>query len=177
MSTRSTITTRARLVRSTLIAAGLMWLAAQGLHAQSASTPAKAGAAAFSAPRTPWGDPDLQGTYTNTSESGIPMERPAEFAGRRVEDVTPAELARLIEDRRARAAKTAITIGGTEDNDTGAGPSHWYENYNATNSRAWMVSDPPDGKIPATTDAAKARAAAVKAARRGGDGYYIGRFD
>jgi hypothetical protein len=28
-------------------------------------------------PRTPWGDPDLQGTYTNSNESGIPMERPA----------------------------------------------------------------------------------------------------
>ena len=104
--------------------------------------------------RTPWGDPDLQGTYTNTAESGIPMERPAEFAGRRVEDVTPAELAKLSADRRARAAKTAITIGGTEDNDTGAGPSHWYENYNAANSRAWMISDPVDGKIPASTDAA-----------------------
>lgn len=28
-------------------------------------------------PRTPWGDPDLQGVYTNSNESGIPMERPA----------------------------------------------------------------------------------------------------
>ena len=44
-------------------------------------------------PRTPWGDPDLQGTYTNSNESGIPMERPAEFAGKRLEEVTPADLA------------------------------------------------------------------------------------
>ncbi len=178
MSARSTIKTRVRLVRSTFVAVGLTWLAVQGLDAQSASTPAKVGAAtASSVPRTPWGDPDLQGTYTNANESGIPMERPAEFAGRRVEDVTPAELARLIADRRARAEKTALVIGGTSDNDTGAGPSHWYENYNATNSRAWMVSDPLDGKIPATTDGAKRRAAAAKAARRGGDGYYLGPFD
>src|SRR5688572_33383563 len=134
MSTRSTITTRARIVRFTFAAMSVAGLAVQGLHAQAPAPPAKAAAGStFSAPRTPWGDPDLQGTYTNTSESGIPMERPAEFAGRRVEDVTPAELARLIADRRARAEKTAITIGGTEDNDTGAGPSHWYENYNATN--------------------------------------------
>jgi hypothetical protein len=167
-----------RVVRVTSVAAGVAWLAVSGLHAQSAPAPAKtASSAAYSAPRTPWGDPDLQGTYTNTAESGIPMERPAELAGKRLEDVTPAELARLIAERRARTEKTAITIGGTADNDTGAGPSHWYENYNATNSRAWMISDPPDGKIPPTTDAAKARAAAVKAARRGGDGYYIGPFD
>ena len=53
-----------------------------------------AGAQSSAIPRTPWGDPDLQGTYTNSNESGIPMERPAEFAGRRLEDVKPEELAR-----------------------------------------------------------------------------------
>jgi hypothetical protein len=68
-------------------------------------------------------------------------------------------------------------IGGSLEDDTGAGPSHWYENYNATNSRAWMILDPPDGKMPAQTDEARKRAAAVRAARRGGDGYYQGPFD
>ena len=131
----------------------------------------------YSAPRTPWGDPDLQGTYTNSNESGIAMEKPAEFAGKRVEEVTPAQLAELIKTRRERQLKTAQTIGGSTENDTGAGPPHWYENYNATNSRAWMISDPEDGKIPATTDEAKKRAAAVRAARRGGDGYNTGPFD
>ncbi|HKE84363.1 MAG TPA: hypothetical protein VKB50_11425 [Vicinamibacterales bacterium] len=136
-----------------------------------------AAAKASAIPRTPWGDPDLQGTYTNSSESGIPMEKPAEFAGKRQEDVTPADLDRLIKQRAARQEKTAQTIGGSAENDTGAGPPHWYENYNAKNSRAWMVSDPEDGKIPATTDEAKKRAAAVRAARRGGDGYNTGPFD
>jgi hypothetical protein len=128
-------------------------------------------------PHTPWGDPDLQGTYTNSDESGIPMQRPPEFAGKRVEDVGPAELAKLIERRREQQRQTALTIGGTPDNDTGAGPSHWYENYNPHNSRAWMISDPADGQIPALTDEAVKRAAAVRAARRGGDGYFIGPFD
>jgi hypothetical protein len=131
----------------------------------------------YSAPKTPWGDPDLQGTYTNSNESGISMEKPAEFAGKRVEDVTPAQLEALIKTRRERQLTTAQTIGGSTENDTGAGPPHWYENYNATNSRAWMISDPEDGKIPATTDEAKKRAAAVRAARRGGDGYNTGPFD
>jgi hypothetical protein len=136
-----------------------------------------AGAAAQTLPRTPWGDPDIQGVYTNSNESGTPLERPAEFAGRSIEDVKPAELARLIEQRAEQQRRTAAVIGGTADNDTGAGPSHWYENANPKNSRAWMLSDPPDGKIPATTDEAKRRAAAVRAARRGGDGYYVGPFD
>ena len=52
-----------------------------------------AGAQSSAIPRTPWGDPDLQGIYTNSDESGIPMERPAEFAGRRLDEVKPADLA------------------------------------------------------------------------------------
>ena len=44
--------------------------------------------------RTPWGDPDLQGTYTNSNESGIPMQRPAEFAGKTLDDITPGRARR-----------------------------------------------------------------------------------
>jgi hypothetical protein len=40
-----------------------------------------------------------------------------------------------------------------------------------------MISDPADGKMPAQTEDAKRRAAALRAARRGGDGYYVGPFD
>ena len=151
-----------------------MWL---GAAAASALFTAAIGAQSSAIPRTPWGDPDIQGTYTNSNESGIPMERPAEFAGRRLEDVKPEELAALVKQRASRAEQTAEVIGGTQDENTGAGPKHWYENYNASNSRAWMIQDAPDYKMPATTDDAKKRAAAVKAARRGGDGYYLGPFD
>jgi hypothetical protein len=44
---------------------------------------------------------------------------------------------------------------------------HWFENYFAANSRAWLVADPPDGKVPPLTDEAKRRAAAREAARTG----------
>jgi len=148
-----------------------------GAAAAAFVSTAVVGAQSSAIPRTPWGDPDLQGTFTNSSESGIPMERPAEFAGRRLEDVKPEELAKLIQQRAARQEKVAETIGGSTENDTGAGPPHWYENYNASNSRAWMIQDAPDYKMPATTDEAKKRAAAVRASRRGGDGYNTGPFD
>ena len=36
----------------------------------------------FVPPKTPWGDPDITGDYNNSDESGIPFERPDEFAGR-----------------------------------------------------------------------------------------------
>ena len=145
------------------------------VHAQAPAASTKT-SSSYSALRTPWGDPDLQGTYTNSDESGTPMARPPELAGKRPEDVTPQEMARLAKERAARIEKTAETIGGTEDNNTGAGPSHWYENYNPKNSRPWMVLDAPDYQVPPTTQEAKDRAAALKAARGGGDGYYTGPF-
>ena len=37
---------------------------------------------AYKAPRTPWGDPDLSGVYSNDDETGTPMERPTAFDGR-----------------------------------------------------------------------------------------------
>jgi hypothetical protein len=160
--------------RSVIAALAASVLAAGVIQAQAPAR--RAVGSAYSAPRTPWGDPDLQGTYTNSDESGTPMSRPPEFAGRRPEDVTSDEMARLARERAARIEKTAQIIGATEDNNTGAGPTHWYENYNPRNSRPWMVLDAPDYQVPPTTQEAKERAAALRAARGGGDGYYTGPF-
>jgi hypothetical protein len=60
-------------------------------------------------------------------------------------------------ERRRRGEELAARIGGSASNDTGAGPPHWYEYLDAVNSRPWLVSDPPDGKIPPVTDAARQR--------------------
>jgi len=128
----------------------------------------------YSPSKTPWGDPDLGGSYTNTSESGTPFERPAEFAGKRLEEVTADDLAKAIDRRNNAKVERAPTLGGAE---TGAGPIHWFEDYGAKNSRPWMVTDPPDGKIPATTDDARRRQAIAIAKRRGGDSYSVGPFD
>ena len=38
--------------------------------------------AGWTAPKTPWGEPDLQGIWTNVNEGGIPFERPAGPDGR-----------------------------------------------------------------------------------------------
>jgi len=120
-----------------------------------------AASASAQAPRTPWGDPDLQGAYTNSDESLIPMERPDSLAGKSLNDINATELEKLNEERneaRIEADKQRWELRS---------PLHWFENHNPKNSRAWLVVDPPDGKIPAQTDAAKARAAARAQARRG----------
>ena len=125
-------------------------LGAASLSAQSPSPKAKS----YVPSKTPWGDPDLQGTYTNKDESGIPFERPNQFNGKTNADVEDEELRELIAARAKAAVDRAPGIGGAE---TGAGPTHWYENYGAKNSRAWLVVDPADGTIPPTTAEAVAR--------------------
>ena len=133
-----------------------------------------AAAKPYVAPRTPWGDPDIQGSWTNVDENGIPMEKPNNLGEKSIDDIEDAELADLIRERNERAAASAAGIGGRE---TGAGPTHWYEHYNAKNSRAWMVSDPADGRIPPLTPEAQKRQAGGRGRAGGGGGGEGGRAD
>ena len=167
------------LVSGTLVSAMTVVTAASvaaqaPASATSAKAPARAAAKSFIPARTAWGDPDLQGVYTNKDESGIPFERPGQFDGKAIADVGDRELAELVAERAQAALARASGIGGA---DTGAGPTHWYENYNAKNSRPWMVVDPPDGRIPPQTADGQKRAEAARIARRGGNGFDVGPFD
>ena len=128
-------------------------LAGAGLVAQSPT--------AYTAPRTPWGDPDLQGAFTNSDESLIPMERPEALSGKALGDIGAAELAALTEQRNQDRIKA------DESRWELRSPLHWFENHNPKNSRAWLVTDPPDGRIPAITAEAKKRAQDRLAARQG----------
>ena len=126
----------------------------------TAAVPAQA-PPGWTPPRTPWGDPDLQGNYTNLWEVGTPFERPDEFAGRRREDVTGEELARIRRaiQERTRTEQLAGEIGGTR--------WIWLDSHDhARGSVAWFVVDPPDGRIPPMTPEGQARQAARAAARK-----------
>ena len=41
-----------------------------------------AGQKTWTPSRTPWGDPDLQGTWSSEAELSVPFERPAAFGNR-----------------------------------------------------------------------------------------------
>jgi sugar lactone lactonase YvrE len=140
------------------LAGALWWQAPVALAGEQATG---AQAAPYVPPRTPWGDPDLQGAYTNSDESLIPLERPESLSGRSLDDITPEELERLVEARHEQR------IEADRQRWQLRSPLHWFENHNPRNSRAWLVVDPPDGRVPPTTDEARARAAARAAARRG----------
>ena len=105
-------------------------------------------AAPYAPPRTPWGDPDLQGTYTNKYEQSTPLERPAEFAGRRVGDISGTELKEILAKRNTQVIERSA----------GVGPLQFRDPLEVTRgSRAWLIVDPPDGRIPPMTGEARRR--------------------
>ncbi len=91
------MTTRSRNVIGTLAAMAAVVLFAVPIAGQDAG---RKPAVKWKAPHTPWGDPDLQGTFTNKYEQGTPMERPAQFAGRRVQDINGEELPGVLKKRQ-----------------------------------------------------------------------------
>src|SRR3954468_24216408 len=118
--------------------------------------PIALGAAGRTPPRTPWGDPDLQGIWNYATMT--PLERPREFASKAV--LSAEEAAAYEQQTVARQAATNNT----------AGPDWWDAGTRRlVDRRTSLIVDPDTGRLPPTTDEAKARAAARAAARpRGG---------
>jgi hypothetical protein len=104
------------------------------------------GAQRYSVPRTPWGHPDLQGTYSNDDETGTPMARPAEFAGRTLDSVTPDEMKKV---NRERNERFNAGVAGTEFAGGLRPPTHLiFDTFERRNQRAWLIVDPSEGQIP-----------------------------
>lgn len=129
--------------------------------AQASSAGAK-----FTAPRTPWGDPDLQGegiwTIAHFGRS-VDMERPPELAGR-------VELTQ--EEADARADRVANYVAN-EQGGTGTYGREWRDidvllpKINVRYSRRTStIIDPPDGLIPYRPEARKRMAAEREVAGR-----------
>jgi hypothetical protein len=118
--------------------------------------------AGYKAPKTPWGDPDLQGNYTNLSEAGTPMERPAEYVGKNMNEFSREELTEI---KKKLAARTINAfLGPTEAPDNWWQPA--YGQFVEKGSQLWFVTDPADGRIPPlTAEAQQRRAAAATGAR------------
>jgi len=147
--------------------AGLLVMAALTVEpaiGQTATAPAaKAAAAAnqasaaknWTAPKTPWGDPDLQGTWTDDDCIGTPMNRPANFGDRAF--YTEQELA----DREGRLQKQLqndLVETVAPDQRVGTGPpSHWGERARRPCRQTSLVVDPPNGRTPDLLPEAKTR--------------------
>jgi hypothetical protein len=158
-----------RLVLSCMLA-----VSCATLSAQTPPAAAKPAAKPYVPPKTSWGDPDLQGNYTNKYEQGTPFERPAEFEGKTLADISSAELADIIKKRQQRAIDNAPFLSG-DPTGTIAGPMEFRDIYEvAKASRPWFVTDPPDGRIPPMLPEAQKRIAALP---RGGSSFSNGVYE
>jgi hypothetical protein len=106
----------------------------------------------YTPPRTPWGDPDLQGMWPGNM--GVPMQRPVEMSERT--QLTDAEFAKRQAQAAAQAkADAELYVTGRGGGGIG-GPSHWVERGQPTRQTS-LVVDPPNGRLPALTAAAEKR--------------------
>jgi hypothetical protein len=114
--------------------------------------------------RTPWGDPDLQGTWSSEAELGVPFERAPEFGDRQF--LTDTEFAQ----RQSQAEKqrqsdlsefevfTADTRNAGAVGSATSPPPHWLERGKPSR-RTSIVIDPPDGRLPPMLPQAQGRSA------------------
>src|SRR4029079_16430651 len=111
---------------------------------------------------TPWGDPDLQGTWSSEAELSVPFERAAQYGDRRF--LTDAEFAQrqkqtatqLQSDSSEFDVFTADTRNAGAVGSATSPPPHWLERGKASR-RTSLVVDPPDGRVPPTVAGARGR--------------------
>ena len=119
-------------------------------------------------PRTPWGDPDLQGVWNNGTVT--PLERPAQFADK--EFLTEAEAAAYEKEMVTRQdVDNRDGSVGTVADVSKAYNEVWWEHGSkvVASRRTSIVYDPPNGRVPALTPQAQERAKRLAAARAKAD--------
>ena len=158
--------------RSLIALTALVAISTVIVNTQSIAPAAKS----YSAPRTPWGDPDLQGMWPGNVSA--PLQRPAEFGERTT--LTDAEFAQRESQARAQAeadsqqfvappAATAGQAGGRGGRGGGRGggigpPDHWLERGSPIRQTSLIV-DPPNGRLPALAPGAEDRRKAARGGR------------
>ena len=129
---------------------GLVWLLPAPLAGQTPSPL-----------RTAWGDPNLQGRFTNKTIT--PFERPAELSGK--EFLTAVEAAVL---EQAQAAVDAARDDEVPADIVGNYNQHWFDRGTTVveSRRTSIIVDPLDGRLPSLTPKAKERAPSSEEVRR-----------
>src|SRR5262249_30604867 len=130
---------------------------------KAAASPTKASPAAKTAPaantwtppKTPWGDPDLQGIYTSDDYIGVGLQRQAQYGDRLY---LSEEEIRQRESQIANQAKNDLVETVSSNARVGTGPpGHWGERAKRPPKQTSLIVDPPDGRVPQLTPEARSR--------------------
>ena len=123
----------------------------------SAQAPGASATAADPVLKTPWGEGDLQGIWTD--ETTTPLERPATYATQ--EFFTEAQRVELDNARATLPGKDRRAERGTEIDVTGS-YNQVFLSRKRTGARTSRIVDPPDGRLPPLTPEARKTAAAER---------------
>jgi hypothetical protein len=152
---------RERFSSSTNIAliAAVVAVISASIGGTSAQAPSGSTTAPASALKTPWGEPDLQGIWTD--ETDTPLQRPARYANQ--EFFTPEQRAQLDRTRTELLERERDrTERGTARDVAGAYNSA-FVSFKRTGARTSLIVDPPNGRMPPLTPEAQKIAAAERA--------------
>ena len=105
--------------------------------------------------KTPWGEPDLQGIWTD--ETDTPLQRPPQYANQ--EFFTETQRADIDKARSEILGREKRAERGTERDVSGSYNSV-FVSFKRAGSRTSLIVDPPNGRLPALTPAAQKIAAA-----------------
>ena len=107
----------------------------------------------FVTPKTPWGDPDLQGFWPGVDMVGVPLQRPARFGTRNV--LTDQEFAQRAKDIQTEEESLVadIDVFTAEINPNCAircptSPQPHGQETGKASRQASLIIDPPDGRQP-----------------------------
>ncbi len=139
-------------------------------------------------PKTPWGDPDIQGTWTSDDTWGVPFERPVNFGTRAF--LTEDELQKR--EKQVEASKERIEHPNDDQHspakrqldaeakgeaappaqgafgrgvDAAPVPGQFGEYARRASKQTSQIIDPPNGRLPPLTAEGLAKQAAQRAAR------------
>jgi len=142
----------------------VMLLAAGFAASQTGPAASKPVARSYAPPRTPDGHPDFQGIWSNAVLT--PLERPADLKDKAF--FTKEEEAAYVKRMIEQGNKDSRAGAGTDADVARAYNDFWWDRGTSIvkTLRTSLITDPPDGRIPALTPAAEKRAAQVKEARR-----------
>jgi len=137
-------------------------LAAVSLGAQSPSD--QGGRSSYTPPRTPWGDPDLQGIWPGTDMVGVPFERPDQFGNRLFLTEQEFKARETQAEKQARLDVLEFDLTKPPDEIVALGdvggvtspPPHWLER-GLPSRQSSLIVEPANGKMPPMTPEGTAR--------------------